>query len=70
MKKQKLNPGSDEAIKAGCLCPCDDNAYGKGYMGMKGVFVMQANCPLHGTDARKNLLKQKHTKICFKKRKG
>jgi hypothetical protein len=52
MKKPKLNPGSDEAIKAGCLCPVLDNAHGKGYMGMPEVFVMQENCPIHGTEAR------------------
>jgi len=47
-KKWEYNPGSDEALKRGCRCAVLDNAHGKGYFGMKGVFVMTADCPLHG----------------------
>ena len=28
-----MNPGSDEAIAAGCTCPVIDNGHGRGYMG-------------------------------------
>lgn len=45
--KKKPNPGSPAAIKLGCKCPVMDNGGGKGYMGVKGVFVMSAICPIH-----------------------
>lgn len=44
----KPNPGSDEAIRQGCQCPIYDNARGRGYMGVAGVFVFDARCQLHG----------------------
>lgn len=46
--KKRPNPGSPEAVKLGCKCPVLDNGHGNGYMGMKGVFVMVGNCPIHG----------------------
>lgn len=46
------NPGSDEAKKKGCLCPVLDNSHGKGYLGMKGTFVISGGCPLHGKGAK------------------
>lgn len=58
--KSAFNPGSDEAVKAGCKCPVLDNAHGKGYMGgVKDdegdtVFVLNLDCELHkvrGDDA-------------------
>ena len=49
IKKEKTpNAGSDEAVDLGCTCPVMDNEYGRGYMGMEGVFVHTAGCPLHG----------------------
>lgn len=47
-----MNPGSDEAIKAGCKCPVLDNAHGKGYMGVEGVFVYSELCGIHGHEFR------------------
>lgn len=47
----KPNPGSDEAVKLGCLCPCSDNAYGIGAQGTSGenaIFWVNGDCPLHG----------------------
>ena len=41
------NPGSEEAIEAGCICPVLDNEHGKGYMGLSGVFVYTQGCPVH-----------------------
>jgi hypothetical protein len=47
-------PGSDEAKSQGCKCPRMDNAYGAGYLGGakdkdgKPVFVIRADCPIHG----------------------
>lgn len=43
----KPRPGSKEAIAAGCKCPVMDNSYGKGYMGIPGIYVYSANCKLH-----------------------
>ena len=41
----KPNPGSDEAIEQGCMCPVLDNADGKGTpLG----FWISDKCPLHG----------------------
>lgn len=45
-----MNPGSKEAVANGCICPVLDNARGYGYMGQKGIFVMNADCPLHGPE--------------------
>lgn len=50
--KTTLNPGSDAAMDAGCICPVLDNEYGRGYMGVSDVFVMRDGCPIHGHQAR------------------
>lgn len=50
----KPNPGSEEAIKAGCTCPVMDNNRGKGIPipGKDGkietAFWMSGDCPIHG----------------------
>lgn len=41
------NPGSKEAQNMGCLCPVLDNANGKGYMCIEGIFVYREDCPIH-----------------------
>lgn len=44
-------PGSPEAIDRGCTCPADLNRDGRGLdvdTSGKPLFVMQADCPLHG----------------------
>jgi len=41
-------PGSDEAIAAGCICPILDNAHGKGFMGIEGLYCYNGLCPIHG----------------------
>lgn len=41
------NPGSAEALNLGCRCPVLDNAHGRGYMSVPGVFVTTEGCPLH-----------------------
>lgn len=46
------NPGSTEAIEAGCKCPVMDNHYGEGRMfGNEQVFWINGSCPLHGDRA-------------------
>lgn len=50
----EYNPGSNEAIAAGCTCPVLDNAHGTGYLGGAKdkdgnvMFVMSLSCQLHG----------------------
>ena len=41
------SPGSDEAVRQGCVCPVMDNHQGKGYMGIPGIFVYSGSCHLH-----------------------
>lgn len=48
MSEPTPNPGSDEAVALGCLCPRMDNAYGKGYMCIPGKFWINESCLLHG----------------------
>jgi len=47
------NPGSDEALEQGCLCPVLDNNYGRGASnneagGHSDIFWINADCPIHG----------------------
>jgi hypothetical protein len=44
------NPGSDEAVAAGCQCPVLDNSRGKGWMMNPDLFWISANCPLHANN--------------------
>ncbi len=39
------NPGSNEAVKKGCLCPVYDNNMGQGLP--DGNFWISEGCPLH-----------------------
>lgn len=48
--ENKPNPGSDEAIKMGCICPVLDNECGEGYLGQKDTFIIWENCPIHGKE--------------------
>lgn len=56
MKEAKeLNPGSNEAVDKGCLCPVLDNCHGKGIFDSpkgnfpsRGIFWINEDCPLHG----------------------
>jgi hypothetical protein len=51
---RELPPGSQAAVKAGCVCPIIDNHYGSGRPGNNGVqFIIELSCPVHGcADAR------------------
>ena len=48
-----MNPGSPEAIEAGCRCPVLDNGHGRGYLGDGERFGwwMSSDCPIHGKDS-------------------
>lgn len=54
----KPNPGSDEAIAAGCSCPVLDNAHGKGCGYLNAdcapMFWINADCPMHGSPQARN----------------
>lgn len=44
-----FSPGSDEAIKAGCICSFDINYHGAGqYYRGKIKYTITDDCPLHG----------------------
>ncbi len=45
----KPNPGSPEAVKAGCKCPISDNHYGQGIPNKNGapLFWYSGDCPIH-----------------------
>lgn len=50
-------PGSQEAIKKGCLCPVMDNNGGRGF-GEPPMYWVNNNCPLHGDKGwRREVLK-------------
>jgi hypothetical protein len=42
-------PGSDAALKLGCLCAVLDNGHGKR---TDGLFWITEDCPLHGKEAQ------------------
>ncbi len=50
MNDTKPNPGSDEAIEQGCVCPRIDNHFGKGVPNgdHEPLFWYNATCELHG----------------------
>lgn len=41
------SPGSDTARNRGCRCPVIDNHYGRGWHGLRGVYVRVEGCPVH-----------------------
>ncbi len=43
-----MNPGSDDAVKAGCTCPASGNNHGRG----TGPFCRSLGCPIHGNDGK------------------
>lgn len=42
-----LNPGSDAAIAAGCICPVLDNCHGRGAYNYPKSFYITAGCDVH-----------------------
>ena len=60
----KPNPGSQEAIDQGCLCPVEDNCRGLGLPittsegELQIAFWMSGDCPLHGIEERKKAATQ------------
>ena len=69
MNKEIPDPATEEAIEMGCTCPVMDNNYGKGYMGMEGVFVFNMGCPIHGEDSVKEEIASEQIKELRKKKK-
>lgn len=53
MKDNKPNPGSNEAIAQGCICPVTDNHYGAGVPSADGPqFWYVENCPVHTLEVK------------------
>jgi hypothetical protein len=48
---KKPNPGSDDAIDAGCTCPVLDNGHGKGHLGEKVRAIVNGVVPLQAAAA-------------------
>lgn len=46
----KGTPGSDEAVKNGCICGRVQNQYGDGFWEFEGEmhYDMREDCPVHG----------------------
>jgi hypothetical protein len=61
MTEREPDPGSDEAVEQGCLCPVMDNNHGRGsgYPGAAGgaTYWVNADCPLHGTNRERSGMK-------------
>jgi hypothetical protein len=49
--ENKAKPGSNDAVRQGCLCPIYDNAHGRGYLGTGEMFVISHMCPIHADPA-------------------
>ena len=45
------NPGSNEAIELGCICPVLDNNHGRG----SGPFWYTEGCPVHCPQVKKEV---------------
>ncbi len=54
IKEQIPNPGSDEALYQGCICPVMDNFHGQGWF-FRGnrQFWIALDCPLHNPEKNK-----------------
>jgi hypothetical protein len=48
------NPGSDEAIARGCICPVLSNAHGRGVLraGPEPEFTVDGGCQIHGIGSK------------------
>ena len=62
MNKEIPDPGTEEAIKMGCICPVMDNEYGRGWMGQEGVFIFNMGCPVHAGDSVKEQIMSEQIK--------
>jgi uncharacterized protein YbdZ (MbtH family) len=59
MGAKKPNPGSDEAVKAGCICAVMDNNHGRfapwpGKRGGPDGWWITAGCPVHAPKAKED----------------
>ena len=66
--KEKIpNPGSDEAIDLGCICPIVQNYFGKAPFGR---FIINSQCPIHRRKYDKKPEEKKDEKPEAEKRAG
>lgn len=54
MEQFNHNPGSYDAIKAGCTCSVIDNHYGKGRREDYNEYLVNSTCPLHSQIIKQN----------------
>jgi hypothetical protein len=62
LKTTTPNPGSDEAVKAGCTCPVMDNNHGAGCGWGKGKFWRNVGCPIHNSPKKGLAAKRRKTR--------
>lgn len=48
------NPGSNEAVQQGCLCPVLDNRHGDDELGRTRGFWINGGCPVHADNPYDN----------------
>lgn len=65
----KYTPGSDEAIKRGCVCPVFDNHGGSGWGGDGALYgwVVVEYCPIHGAGEQREPnvhIQRENTRAC------
>lgn len=48
MPSERPNPGSNEALDAGCICPVMDNNHGKYAPYPPDGWWIDPECPVHG----------------------
>jgi hypothetical protein len=63
-QRENQNPGSAEAVKAGCTCDVSENRNGRGVLCDSGIRVFRSDddCPLHGFEAAFGAVKEAVTR--------
>lgn len=65
MTDKPPNPGSKEAIEAGCICPVMDNHHGAGIpmvdpdtKAIRHAYWVNATCSIHGEKSRVSVVEE------------
>ena len=65
MAKITPNPGSDAALEIGCICSVDSNNHGTAYQRKEKEFLINRDCPLHGSPINKDQALSEESKPSF-----